>query len=317
METKREFLKKMSLLTAGGLMAGSVSPVLASSKLTNAQQSGKQLGLQIYSLGGELNEDVPAGMKKIKDIGYSYIELAGYRDGMMGEYDMPTYRKVVEDAGLKITSSHVSYSTREPYNKDMLSDVSDFWKKVVEDHAILGCETLVQPSMPTMENLDQVALVCEAFNNAGEIAKDAGIRWGYHNHNREFETRISEEGVTTGGSQFGQPQGKPVYDLLLEGTDPDLVLFEMDTYWCVQGNNDPLDYFERFPGRFPILHIKDRFVIGASGLMNFENIFTKAQENGLERFYVELERSYANGRTQFEGVEASANYLKNASFVRG
>ncbi len=235
---------------------------------------------------------------------------------MMGEYNMKDYRKVVEDAGLNITSSHVSYSTREPYNKGMLSDVADFWKQTVEDHVTLGCETLVQPSMPTMENLEQVGYVCEAFNTAGEICKDAGLRWGYHNHNREFETRISENGVVTQTSQFRAPEGEPVYDLLLKGTDPDLVLFEMDVYWCVQGNNDPLDYFERYAGRFPILHIKDRFVIGASGLMNFENIFTKAQENGLERFYVELERSYANGRTQFEGVKDSFKYLNNASFIK-
>lgn len=317
METKREFLKKLSLLTAGGLMAGSVSPVMAAKGMADASATTKQAGLQIYSLGQELTADVPAGMKKIKEIGYSYIELAGYGNRKMGNYELKDYRKIVEDAGLKITSSHVSYPSREAYTKEMLPQVADFWKQTVEDHVILGCETLVQPSMPVMDTHDQVSLVCEAFNSAGEIAKAAGIRWGYHNHNNEFK-RIAKQGETvqSGPAAVLRPQGDVVYDLMLQGTDPSLVLFEMDVYWCVMGQNDPLDYFKRFPGRFPILHIKDRFVLGASGMLNFENIFTKAQENGLERFYVELERTYSEGKTQFEGVEASYNFLNKSSFVK-
>lgn len=316
METKREFLKKLSLLTTGGLVAGGTAPVMAAKSMNGLFQANKQVGLQIYSLGGEMGE-VPVGMKRIKDIGYSYIELFGYRDGKMGDYDLTEYRQIVEDAGLKITSSHVTYSTREPYSESMLPDLSDFWKKTVEDHVTLGCETLVQPSMPTMETPDQAKWVCEGFNKAGEIAKDAGIRWGYHNHDREFE-RITDPNAEqpSENSFFRRPQGDVIYDLLLDGTDPDLVLFEMDVYWCVMGGNDPLDYFERYAGRFPILHIKDRFVLGASGMMNFENIFTKAQENGLERFYVELEGTYANGKTRFEGAEASFDYLNKASFVK-
>ncbi len=322
METKRDFLKKLSLLTAGGLMAGSVAPACTSTNTSDDSASvgntaDKKVGLQIYSLGQELTSDVPAGMKKIKDIGYSYIELAGYRDRKMGDYELSEYRKIVEDAGLKITSSHVSYRAPEPYNESMLTDIEDFWKQTVEDHVTLGCETLVQPSMPVFESPDDVKFAADIFNKAGQIAKDAGIRWGYHNHNQEFGRVLTEEEKKAAetASRWNQP-GTVIYDLLLENTDPELVLFEMDVYWCVQGQNDPLDYFEKYAGRFPILHIKDRFVLGASGLMNFENIFNKAQENGLERFYVELESRYSGGKPQFEGVEASYNFLNNSSFVK-
>ncbi len=319
METKRDFLKKLSLLTAGGLMAGSIAPA-CSSESTNgaaatASTTKKAAGLQIYSLGQELTADVPAGMKKIKDIGYSYIELAGYGNRKMGDYDLPEYRKIVEDAGLKITSSHVSFPAREKYTKAMLPEIADFWKQTVEDHVTLGCETLVQPMMPTFETPDDVKIGCEAFNEAGRIAKDAGIRWGYHNHNMEFGRVLTEEEKQLPQNRWN-PVGTVIYDMLLENTDPELVLFEMDVYWCVMGQNDPLAYFEKYAGRFPILHIKDRFILGGSGMMNFENIFTKAQANGLERFYVELESAYANGKTQFEGVEASYNFLNNSSFVK-
>ena len=315
METKRDFLKKISLLTAGGMIAGSVTPAMASKGMSNAFASNKEAGLQIYSLGQELTADVPAGMKKIKDIGYSYIELAGYGDRKMGQYDLKEYRQIVEDAGLKITSSHTNFPAREAYTKAILPEIADYWKQTVEDHVTLGCETLVQPMMPVIENHDHASLVCEAFNSAGAIAKDAGIRFGYHNHNMEFARVMTEEQKKEPVNRWA-PQGDVIYDLLLNGTDPDLVLFEMDCYWTVMGQNDPLDYFEKHPGRFSILHIKDRFVLGDSGMMNFKNIFTKAQENGLERFYVELERTYAKGKTQFEGVEASYNFLNTSSFVK-
>ena len=77
METKREFLKKLSLLTVGGLMVGKVAPAIASVKSSPMVAGKKSVGLQIYSLGKELTDDVPAGMKKIAEIGYTHIELAG------------------------------------------------------------------------------------------------------------------------------------------------------------------------------------------------------------------------------------------------
>lgn len=106
-----------------------------------------------------------------------------------------------------------------------------------------------------------------------------------------------------------------IYDLLLEGTDPSLVFFEMDVYWTVMGQHDPLEYFEKYRGRFPILHIKDRSILGKSGMMNFENIFNSAYAIRLDEFYVELENIREN-ITQFEGVKQCYDYLNNAPFVK-
>jgi hypothetical protein len=176
METKRDFLKKLSLLTVGGFMAGSVAPVLASSKSTPAVAGKKSIGLQIYSLGKELTDNVPSGMKKIAEIGYSTIELAGYGNRKMGQYEVGEYRKIVDEAGLKITSSHVNPPERK-FTKENVSKISDFWKQAVEDHVKLGVKLLVQPMMPSIESHEDAKLVCEVFNNAGEISKAAGIKW--------------------------------------------------------------------------------------------------------------------------------------------
>jgi len=315
MESKRDFLKKISLMTVGGLMAGSIAPVLAATKSVPTVAGKKVIGLQIYSLGKELTENVPAGMKKIKEIGYSTIELAGYGNRKMGQYEVSEYRKIVEDAGLKITSAHVNPPERK-YTSENTTKISDWWKQTAEDHVKLGVGRLIQPGMPTIENHEDVKLVCEVFDNAGEIAKAAGMKWGYHNHNMEFK-RIAKPGETlpTGPGAILRPTGDIVYDLLVDGTNPDLVFFEMDVYWTVMGQMDPLDYLEKYPKRIQVLHIKDRSVLGQSGMMNFENIFKKAYANGINEFYVELEKVKAN-MTQFEGVKGCFDYLNTASFVK-
>ena len=315
MESKRDFLKKISLLTAGGLMAGNFAPVIASAKTAPTIAGKKVIGLQIYSLMKELTENVPEGMKKIKEIGYSTIELAGYGNRKMGQYEVSEYRKIAEDAGLKITSAHVNPPERT-YTKDNVAKISDWWKLAVEDHVKLGVGRLIQPGMPTIETHDDAKLVGEVFNNAGEIAKAAGIKWGYHNHNMEFK-RIAKPGETAPTGPYASfiPFGDVIYDLMMEATNPALVFFEMDVYWTVMGQMDPLEYFEKYPTRIQVLHIKDRSVLGQSGMMNFENIFKKAYSIGINEFYVEIEKIKSN-MTQFEGVKGCFDYLNNASFVK-
>ena len=309
METKRDFLKKLGLITVGGMVGGSMSKVLASETKSSFMAPKKSVGLQIYSLGREFSSDVPNGLKKVAAIGYSTAEAAGYGDRKLYGLEMSEFCKMADDAGLKITGSHVNPPIRK-YSKENTGEIADFWKKTVEDHIKCGVKSIVQPGMPSIESNEDASIVCEVFNKAGEIAKNAGIKWGYHNHSGEFQKAVKEEDKGKRGVS-----GDVIYDLLLKGTDPKLVFFEMDVYWTVMGQNDPLDYFEKHAGRFPILHIKDRSILGKSGMMNFENIFTKAYQNGLEEFYVELE-GIRQGMTQFEGVKQCFDYLNNAPFVR-
>lgn len=309
MESKRDFLKKLGLITVGGVVGGSMTSAVAGETKGSLFAPKKSIGLQLYSLGKELTDDVPGGLKKVAKIGYSSAELAGYREGKFYNTELTDFKKMAADAGLKITGSHVNPPVRK-YTSENKNEIADFWKKTVDDHAKLGVISLVQPGMPSIESSDEAKVVCEVFNKAGEIAKAAGIKWGYHNHSGEFQKAVKDEDKGKRGVQ-----GDVIYDLLLNGTDAKLVFFEMDVYWTVMGQNDPLEYFAKYPDRFPILHIKDRLVLGKSGMMNFENIFNAAYKNGLEEFYVEIE-GIRNGMTQFEGVKQCFDYLNNASFVK-
>jgi sugar phosphate isomerase/epimerase len=316
MANRRDFIKGASLLTLGGLLAGKTSRSMASS-LMKAPKAGKRIGLQIYSLGRELYEDVPGGLKKVAQMGYSTIELAGYRDGKIGNVEMSEFKKMADDAGLEILSTHVNPPVRE-YTAANKGEIAEFWKKAAEDHAKIGVTYLIQPGQPSTRSVEEVALVGEVFNEAGQIAKAAGLSFGYHNHEMEF-SRVVPGGteMTFGRRGFGREQPKGieiVYDGLIKGTDPSLVFFEMDVYWAVMGQQDPVAYLQKYPDRIRVLHIKDKAVLGQSGMMNFENIFNQAYANGIKDYFVELEG--ITGQTQFEGVKGCVDYLLKAPFVK-
>lgn len=316
MTNRRSFLRNISLLTLGGMISRNVTAANQAAPMdivdaVSAATGKKQMGLQTYSLGQELLKDLPNGLNRLAKMGYTELEIFGYKEdsGTFGDYSRDNtifitpkdYKKMVDDSGMKITSSHLTPMLRE-YTKENMTKFDDFWKKATDIHAELGVKFMVQPSLPNIESEDDAKVVCDIFNRAGEITKKAGISWGYHNHSREF-IRVPEK------------DGAYIEEMFLKYTDPDKVLFELDVYWAVMGQQDPLEWLENYPDRFKLLHIKDRWIIGDSGMMNFPNIFKKAYEIGILGYYVELERD-RKGRTQFEGVEASAQYLQKASFVK-
>ncbi len=311
MVNRRNFLKSASFLTLGGLVAGKAEALQAATPVRTETTAKKSIGLQIYSLGGELTKDVPAGMKQLKQMGYSTLELAGYNNGKINGVDMMEFKKMAEDAGLKITSSHVNPPTGE-YTPDTRNTIMEYWKKTADDHAKLGVKYLVQPGQPRTRSVEEVAYVCDVFNEAGKTVKAAGIPFGYHNHDFEF-AKVVPGGT---GAVFGRHnKGEKIYDLFLKDTDPDLVFFEMDVYWTVIGQNDPVEYMKKYPDRIKLLHIKDRAILGQSGFMNFEMIFKQAYQIGVKEYYVELE-GMPDGRTQFAGVKGCADYLLKAKFVK-
>lgn len=311
MVNRRNFLKSASFLTLGGLMTGKAGALQAATPVATEANASKSFGLQIYSLGGELMKDVPGGMKQLKKMGYSTLELAGYGGGKINGMDMMEFKKIAEDAGLKITSSHVNPPTGD-YTPETRKGIMEFWKKTADDHAKLGVKYLVQPGQPRTRSVEEVEYVCDVFNEAGKVIKAAGIPFGYHNHDFEF-AKVVPNG---NGAVFGRHnKGDAVYDLFLKNTDPEYVFFEMDVYWAVIGQNDPVEYLQKYPDRIKLLHIKDRAILGQSGFMNFEAIFKQAYASGVKEFYVELE-GMPGGRTQFDGVKGCADYLLKAPFVK-
>ena len=324
MNNRRTFIRNMSLLTAGGLLAGNTRFARAENHtdVTNFAAL-KDLGLQIYSLQNELYNDIPKRMKDLKDMGYINLELSGYNEGKIGQVDQMEFKKMADDAGLKIVSSHTNpvfkgLSGMEQffphYTKELLPQAKEYWKATAADHAKIGCRFLIQPMMPVIDSHDDAALVCEFLNEAGKICKEAGIIFGYHNHDLEFKRVVKPEDANKNPMPW-MPQGDQIMDLFIADTDPSWVTFELDVYWTVRGGNDPLDYLKNHPKRFTLIHIKDTAVLGQSGLLNFENIFQQMYANSVQYYFVELEKM-PDGRTQFEGIKDCADYLQKVAFVR-
>jgi sugar phosphate isomerase/epimerase len=329
MSTRREFLQK-SLLTVGGLMIGGKGIAGTVDYLTGSASApappSKELGLQVYSLQREIYTDTPKVMKELRDAGYVNLELAGYSKGKIGGVDMMEFKKMADDAGLKIVSSHVNPEMQNPnatgqrsmfasYVREMLPQATEYWKATAADHVRLGCKYLVQPMMPAISSYADAELVCEFLNEGGRICKEAGLIFGYHNHNFEFQRVVKPEDAARPSNPM-RPAGDQIMDVFIAGTDPALVMFELDIYWTVRGGNDPLDYMKNHADRIKALHIKDTAVLGQSGLLNFENIFNQMYANGIRDWYVELEGIRASGETQLQGVKACADWLQKMAFVK-
>ena len=262
----------------------------------------KDMCVQMYSARSILNHDNYADiLKEIAAMGYTAVEAASY-DGDNGLIygDTPeVFKQKVEAAGMKVLSAHVSRGlSREELDSGDLTAALAWWDKCIEVHKKAGMEYIVTPWMGLQETLKDLQVYCDYLNEVGRRCKAAGIKYGYHNHAYEFE----------------KVEDQVMYDYMLQHTDPDLVFFQMDVYWAVIGKASPVDYFKRYPGRFKMLHIKDEWEVGQSGMVGFDAIFKNAELAGLENFVVEIERySYDDIRKSF--VE-SADYLLNAPFVK-
>lgn len=327
---RRDFLKATSLLTMGALAGCTpkTKPEGADARETNNVH--KTLGLQIYTLGPELYAgDLAANLKRIKAMGIDNLELAGYNpaNSKIGGVDMMEFKQKAEDAGLTIVSSHVNppqlfagvagkekRSSDGMFSASMKDAILESWKKIADDHVKLGVEYVVEPMMPILSSEEAVKRFCDILNASGEVVKAAGLRFGYHNHNMEFARVVPGGKEATFGTLFTKREGTQILDLFLANTDPDKVLFEMDVYWTVMGQNDPVEYLQKAADRIHMLHIKDRMVLGQSGMMNFENIFNQFYANGMKYFWIEIEDTHSG--KQFDRVKASVDYLLKASFVK-
>ena len=259
----------------------------------------KDMCVQMYSARSILNHDNYADvLKTIAAMGYTAVEAASYNDGLIYGDEPEVFKQKVEAAGMKVVSAHVSrgLSPEELASGD-LSAALAWWDKCIADHVKAGMSYIVTPWMGLQKSIHDLQVYCDYLNEVGKRCKAAGIKYGYHNHAYEFE----------------KVEGQVMYDYLLEHTDPELVFFQMDVYWTVIGKASPVDYFERYPGRFKMLHIKDEWEVGQSGMVGFDAIFKNAEKAGLENFVVEIER-YKHDDI-LVSFQESADYLLNAPFV--
>ncbi|MDR2890323.1 MAG: sugar phosphate isomerase/epimerase [Alistipes sp.] len=284
---RRDFLKKGALTLAGAVVGGGIISALVGSEGCASPPPTKRIGLQLYSLRDAMAQDPAGTLKKIAAMGYAELETASYDDGKIYGHTPAEFRALVEGLGMKVTSAHIGGG--EPRS-------DEWWSRAIADHKAMGCRYVVIPSIALGETPAELDALCEYFNRVAALAKTEGLTLGYHNHSGEF----------------GEIEGTTIFDRMLTSTSSDVV-YELDVYWVARGGKDPVDYLNRYPGRFPVLHIKDESIIGNSGTLDFGSIFAAAYARGMKDFFVEVERYELPAEIC---VEKSFDFLNVAPFVK-
>lgn len=256
----------------------------------------KEIGLQLWSVRDDMNKDVVSTIQEIGKMGYTFVEAAGYSDGQFYGMDPLAFKELLNENGLEFTSSHCGQALPDSASWEA---TMQWWDQCIDAHVAAEVDYLVQPFMDEKGygSLEDLQRYCDYFNAVGEKCNAKGIRFGYHNHDKEFE----------------EVDGIVRYDYMLQNTDPDKVMFQLDLYWIQIGGKDAISYFNNYPGRFELWHVKDEKELGKSGMMDFEPIFNEADKSGMKHFIVEVERyDYA----PLESVKMSLDFLTNAEYVK-
>jgi sugar phosphate isomerase/epimerase len=292
MQNRRDFLRRTSLMLAGGLMA----PQLLSSAVMPGN-AAKTMGFQLYSLRDLINKSgIQAALEAVSKIGYKNLETAGYNDGKIYGLTPADFKKRANDLGMQCTSAHLGQS----YTKEKEAEVMAWWDKAIDAHIQVGAKYMVQASMPVNDKskLDELKTYCDYFSAVGKKTAAAGIGFGYHNHTVEFK-KIGDQ---------------VIYDYMLKNLNKEYVKLELDVYWCMEGGSDPAEYLGKFPEQIRLIHIKDAKEIGASGTMDFKAIFKQMNANKVTDWFVEIEQ-YTNN-DPVASAKQSYDFLNNANYVK-
>ena len=247
-----------------------------------------RIGIQLYTVRRDLSRDVEGTLARLAEIGFREVEFAGYPQGTGA-----SLRAILDRHRLTAPSSHVS-----------LQATRTDWERTLDEAATVGQRYIVVAWLDAGERktIDDWKRIAALFNRAAETAQSWKIRFAYHNH--DFE--------------FAAIDGKLGYDVLLAETDPKLVGFEMDLYWITKGGKDPLEYFAKYPGRFPMLHIKDMdatarkgFAEVGKGIIDFKRILKRARQAGVKHYFYEQD---VTPGSPFESAQVSYDYLKGLRF---
>lgn len=265
----------------------------------------KEMNIQLYSARDLIGsaEDYAANhervLKALADMGYSGVEAAHYGDGKFYGVSPEQFKADVEAAGLKVVSSHTGHGlSDEELATGNISEALAWWDEALPAHKAAGMEYVVVPHIGQPNTLKELQVICDYFNAVGKKCKDLGMKFGYHNHAFEME----------------EIEGKVQIEYMIENTDPELVFYQIDVYWAVYGHYSPADLFNKYPGRFALLHIKDKKEIGQSGMVGFDAVFGNAEVAGLEGYVVEVEG--CRNEAALDGIRVSADYLRKAPFVK-
>ena len=263
------------------------------------------IGLQLYTVRDDMANDPIETLKYIASIGYTHVENAGYELGKYYGLDKQPFSTILNDLGLKMYSGHTQTGSNQP---DKTHTMTNQWEKVCEDAASIDQQYIVLAYLVEEERqtIDDYKKVAELCNKCGEIAKSFGLTLAYHNHDFEFE---SIDGIVP-------------YDILLSEVDENLMSFEIDLFWTRKGGVEALDYFAKYPGRFPLWHVKDmddspekNFTEVGNGVIDWSKYFNESKQADLRHFFVEQDQCI--NYKPLESVKISIDNLNKMEFLNG
>lgn len=263
---------------------------LRDSDFKEIEMSNIPVAVQLYTVRDASAADFPGTLRKVAEIGYKYVEFAGF-NGLTAEQLKP----ILKDAGLSAVAAHVGL--------DLLD--SDKVESTLADYATVACPYVIVPYLPEdrRKNADDYKKLAAFLEKLAHTAKPYGIKIGYHNHGFEFEQKF--DGVA------GE-------EILIQGTSPDLVSFELDTYWALHAGQDPVAFLKKHPGRFHQIHIKDMdksdrsFAEIGTGLLPLDAIVAAAPVAGAKAFVVEQD---VCKRNPLESIKISFDNLKAKGYA--
>jgi sugar phosphate isomerase/epimerase len=284
---RRTFLETATTVTAATLLTSKLGWAAAEHKIEN-------LGVQLYTVRDQMKVSFYETLAKVASIGYKEVEFAGYF-GLTPKQ----VRDALENNHLTAPSTHVQYD-----------ELDDKFPAVIEASKTIGLKYIVCPWIPEelRKSPDIWKQAADKFNRCGEATKKAGIQFAYHNHWFEFLP----------------VDGKLPYDELLKLCDADLVKMEMDLCWITAAGSDPVKYFNAYPGRFPLVHVKDLKTLPhitaggsqnygdtvdltevGSGLVDWKKIFAESEKAGIKHYIVE----HDHPKQPFDSIAGSYGYL--------
>lgn len=271
--------------------------LLTTTTIFSQEQFG---GLALYTVRNDMGKDAKTTLKAVADAGYKNIEAAGYSDGKFYNMSPADFKKCLKQVGLNPISTHQGSVTFE--NADaMIADVKaagfEYFVIPVPPMGLFKVENGVMGMEGGAANLSEI------INTLGKKCHEAGLKLLYHNH--DFEYKKDVDGIV------------PI-DYMLEHSDPKYVNFQMDLYWVTKAGADPVAYFEKYPGRFIIWHVKDmddegRFAPVGNGNIDFGRILANKKLSGMKYYMVEQDATF-DGMQPMEAIKISHEGIKKIGF---
>ena len=284
---RRNFLQNVSMGAA----------VLYANKLFTGPGDSKPLAVQLYTVREAVAKNLEGALEQLASLGYKSIELYGYNGTFFGK-TVSEFKTILANTGIKVLSSHHTTGIAMKGK----GTLTDGWDQAIEDIHAIDAEYMVCAFLfPNERTPETYKSLPAMFEKAGKATKAAGIQFAYHNHDFEFE-KIDDT---------------LVYDFLLKNTSNDLVKMEMDLYWISKAGYDPVQYFDKYPGRFQMWHVKDMeaetkaITEVGNGTIDFDRIFAARKKAGLKYWFVEQDSSK---RDKFESLKISRDYLAKKNY---